>query len=44
LDTSGVGGGGGGGGASSFVEPSATHVHGRRGAASSGNGQIVISW
>jgi hypothetical protein len=44
LNTSGVGGGGGGGGASSFVEATATHVRSERGAASPGNGRIVISW
>lgn len=42
--TSGIGGGGGGGGGSSYVEPSASGIHDRRGAATSGNGSIVISW
>jgi hypothetical protein len=42
--SSGPGGGGGGGGGSSYVEPGATHVKDIRGAGSSGDGQIVISW
>jgi hypothetical protein len=42
--SSGPGGGGGGGGGSSYIETSATHVKNLRGAGSSGNGQIVISW
>jgi hypothetical protein len=36
--------GGGGGGGSSYVEPGATNVKDKKGAAPPGNGQIVISW
>jgi large repetitive protein len=39
-----LGGGGGGGGGSSYVEPGATNVKDEKGAGSSGNGQITISW
>jgi hypothetical protein len=42
--TSSVGAGGGGGGGSSYVEPGATNVKDAKGAASPGNGLIVISW
>ncbi len=42
--TSMVGAGGGGGGGSSYVEPGATDVTDQKGAASPGNGKIVISW
>jgi hypothetical protein len=37
-------GGAGGGGGSSYAEPQATHVKDKKGAAASGNGQVVISW
>jgi hypothetical protein len=37
-------GGAGGGGGSSYVEKRATHVRDKKGAASPGNGQIIISW
>ena len=36
--------GGGGGGGSSYVEPGATNVKDKKGAAPAGNGQVVISW
>jgi hypothetical protein len=36
--------GGGGGGGSSYVEPQATHVTDKAGAATPGNGQVIISW
>src|SRR5579862_8758552 len=36
--------GGGGGGGSSYVEPGATTIKGKKGAASPGNGQVVIAW
>ena len=42
--TSTIGAGGGGGGGSSYLEPGATDVKDQRGAASPGNGKIVISW
>ncbi|HET6276340.1 MAG TPA: glycine rich domain-containing protein [Candidatus Cybelea sp.] len=44
LSTSGVGGGGGGGGGSAYVEPGATGVTDRRGAAKRGDGEIFIMW
>ncbi|MGA2760141.1 MAG: glycine-rich protein [Candidatus Cybelea sp.] len=42
--TSSTGSGGGGGGGSSYVEPGATNAKDQKGAASPGDGQIVISW
>jgi hypothetical protein len=39
-----VGAGGGGGGGSSYIEPGASDVKDQKGAAPSGNGEIVISW
>jgi hypothetical protein len=39
-----TGSGGGGGGGSSYVEPGATNVKDQKGAASPGDGRIVISW
>jgi hypothetical protein len=36
--------GGGGGGGSSYVEPGASNVKDKKGGASPGNGQVVITW
>jgi hypothetical protein len=44
ADGASAAGGGGGGGGSSYIEPGVKYVENDRGAASPGNGVVVISW